>query len=66
MQNDTGLFPEVVRLRTPRGLRAALEIAARRRHTTPAEWARQALIRSLEADGIQLCSDRAAVQEHVR
>ena len=48
-------FPERFRLRAPRGLSAALELAAGRRHTTPAEYARQALLRGLEADGLALC-----------
>ena len=35
-------YPEKLRLRTPRGLSAALEQAAGRNHTSPSEWARQA------------------------
>ena len=48
-------FPQNLRLRVPQGLPEALQIAARQRHTTPAEWARQALLRGLEAQGVQLC-----------
>lgn len=51
-------FPDRLRLRTPRGLPAAVEFASKRRNTTPAEWARQALLRSLEAEGIQLVSGK--------
>ena len=47
-------FPEKLRLRTPRGLSAALELAAGRNHTSPAEWARRALLCGLEAEGIVL------------
>ena len=47
-------FPASLRLRVPQGLSEALQQAARRRHTTPAEWARQTLIRGLEADGVRL------------
>lgn len=47
-------FPDRLRLRAPRGLCAAIEVAAERRHTSSAEWARQALLRSLEAEGVCL------------
>jgi len=40
-------YPDKIRLRVPRGLPDALRLAARQRHTTPAEWARQALLRGL-------------------
>jgi hypothetical protein len=54
MQVSTVHFPASLRLRVPQGLPEALQIAARQRHTTPAEWARQALLRGLEAQGVQL------------
>jgi hypothetical protein len=47
-------FPDRLRLRVPKGLPAALELAATREHTSPAEWARRALLVSLEAKGIRL------------
>jgi predicted HicB family RNase H-like nuclease len=47
-------FPERFRLRAPRGLSAALELAAERHHTSPSEYARQALLKGLEADGLSL------------
>jgi hypothetical protein len=47
-------FPDRMRLRAPRGLPAAIEIAARRHHTSPSEWARQTLLRGLEAEGLRL------------
>jgi hypothetical protein len=47
-------FPARLRLRTPEALPGAIRLAAERRCTSPAEWARQALIRALEADGFRL------------
>ena len=62
---DTSVrFPERLRLRGPRGLCAALDLAAGRRHTTPAEWARQVLLRGLEAEGVQLSDLQNAVEKH--
>ena len=54
MQAATIHFPRNLRLRVPEGLPEALQTAARRRHTTPSEYARQALLRGLEADGLTL------------
>jgi hypothetical protein len=51
------VFPDKMRLRTPKGLPRAIEIAAAARHQTTSEWARQALLRGLEADGITLLAD---------
>jgi hypothetical protein len=48
-------YPDKIRLRVPRGLPEALRLAAKQRHTTASEWARQALLRGLEAQGVQLC-----------
>ena len=63
-------FPDKLRLRVPRGLPAALRIAATRRHTTPTEWARQTLLRGLAAEGVLLsdvmepsCSDSPAKKD---
>jgi hypothetical protein len=50
-------FPDKLRLRTPKGLSRAIEMAAAARHTQPSEWARQALLRGLEADGLTLSPD---------
>ena len=47
-------FPDKLRLRTPKGLPRAIEVAAAARHTQPSEWARQALLRGLAADGLTL------------
>jgi hypothetical protein len=50
-------FPDKLRLRTPKGLPRAIEVAAATRHTQPSEWARQALIRGLAHDGLTLLPD---------
>ena len=47
-------FPEIWRMRAPRGMPAAIRHAAKQRRTTPAEWARQTILRALEAEGVQL------------
>ena len=47
-------FPASLRLRVPEGLPEALQQAARQRHTTPAEGARQALLKGLAQEGVQL------------
>jgi hypothetical protein len=50
-------FPDKLRLRTPKGLPRAIEVAAAAQHTQPAEWARRALLRGLEEDGVRLMPD---------
>jgi hypothetical protein len=52
-------FPDRFRLRVPRGLPGAIELAALRHHTSPSEWARQVLLRGLEAEGVRLRDGRA-------
>jgi plasmid stability protein len=47
-------YPKELRLRVPGGLPDALERAADQHHQTPAEWARQALLRSLQAEGVSI------------
>ena len=59
MQVPTVHFPASLRLRVPQGLPEALQIAARQKHATASEWARQALLRGLEAEGVRL-GDEAA------
>jgi hypothetical protein len=54
MQAEARRYPETLRARVPRGLPAAVEVAARKRHTNPSEWIRQKTLRALEADGITL------------
>ena len=56
-------YPDKLRLRVPRGLPDALRLAAKQRHTTPSEWARQAILRGLEAQGVQLSTLEAATEQ---
>jgi len=56
-------FPKELRLRVPGGLPDALERAADQHHQTPAEWARQALLRSLAAEGVSLHDGKAAASD---
>ena len=56
-------YPEEFRLRLPRGMPDALALAAGQHHTTPTEWARQALLRSLAAEGVSLRDGAAAICE---
>jgi predicted transcriptional regulator len=63
MQAPTVHFPQSLRLRVPQGLPEALQTAAKQRHTTPSEWARQALLRGLEAQGVQLSTLEAAAEK---
>jgi hypothetical protein len=51
------LYPEELRLRAPSGLNQALKLAASRRHSSAPEYVRQALLRSLEQNGLFLRSD---------
>jgi hypothetical protein len=59
---STVRFPDKLRLRVPRGLPEAVQAAARQRHTNPSEWARQAILRGLEAQGVQLSALEAATE----
>jgi hypothetical protein len=55
MQEPVVHFPDSLRFRVPRGMPAAVQQAAKQKHTTAAEWARQALLRGLAAEGVPLC-----------
>jgi hypothetical protein len=54
MSASTVTYPSKLRLRVPAGLPDALRQAARLNHTSSSEWARQALLRGLEAEGLKL------------
>jgi len=54
IEDGRGRFPEDFRVKVPRGMRAAIATAAQSMNTTHAEYARQALLRCLEADGVKL------------
>ena len=54
IEDGRGIFPEDFRLKAPRGSNDAVRAAAQRQHMTRAEYARRALLRSIEADGVRL------------
>jgi len=54
IDDGRGRFPEDLRVKAPRGARAAIAAAAQIKNTTNAEYVRQALLRCLEADGVRL------------
>jgi hypothetical protein len=60
IEDGRGIFPEDFRVKAPRGFNDAVRVAARLQHMTRAEYARRALLRSIEADGVRLC--RGAVE----
>src|SRR5262245_57574764 len=47
-------FSEMVKFRAPAGLREAIDLVARQRHTTVSEMCRQLLLRELQRDGVHL------------
>jgi hypothetical protein len=49
-----GIFPEDFRVKAPLGFNDAVKAAAQRQHMTRAEYARRALLRSIEEDGVKL------------
>jgi hypothetical protein len=55
-------YPARVRLRAPAGLPAAIEVAARRRNTSPSNWMRTALLHGLEDQGVRLCDGRVETE----
>ena len=54
IEDGRGIFPEDFRLKAPRGFNDAVRAAAQRQHMTRSEYARRALLRSIEADGVRL------------
>jgi len=56
-------YPEKMRLRLPRGMPEALARAAGQHHTTPTEWARQTLLRGLQADGVCISAGTASISD---
>jgi hypothetical protein len=51
---STTLFPSKMSVPAPRGLQAAIEVAARQRHTGAAEWARKTLFGALADAGVHV------------
>jgi hypothetical protein len=56
-------YPRELRIRVPQALPDALALAAEQHRTTPAEWVRQALLRSLAAKGVSLRDGAAAIRK---
>lgn len=54
VEDGRGIFPEDFRVKAPKGFNDAVRAAAQRQHMTRAEYARRALLRSIEADGVLL------------
>jgi hypothetical protein len=54
IEDGRGIFPEDFRVKAPKGFNDAVRAAARQQHMTRAEYARRALLRSIEADGVKL------------
>ncbi len=54
IDDGRGRFPEVLRVKAPRGARAAIAAAAQIKKTTQSAYLRQVLLRSLEADGVNV------------
>jgi hypothetical protein len=54
VEDGRGIFPEDFRVKAPKGFNDAVRAAARQQHMTRAEYARRALLRSIEADGVKL------------
>jgi hypothetical protein len=54
IEDGRGRFPEDLRVKAPRGARAAIAAAAERKHTSHSEYVRQAILRCLDADGVRL------------
>jgi len=64
---DTAIhYPEGLRLRAPRGLKAAIDMAAAANNTTPSEWSRRALLQGLQADGLRLRDGQIATIESTK
>jgi hypothetical protein len=54
INDGRGRFPEDLRVKAPRGARAAIAAAAELKNTSHSEYVRQALLRCLEEDGVRL------------
>jgi hypothetical protein len=66
IEDSRGIFPEDFRLKAPRGFNEAVRAAALQQHMTRAEYARQALLRSIEADGVKLRRGRVDLHHEGR
>ena len=66
IDDGRGRFPEDLRVKAPRGARAAIAAAAQLKHTSHSEYVRQAILRCLDADGVKLRRGTVEVQLHKR
>jgi hypothetical protein len=64
IDDGRGRFPEDLRVKAPRGARAAIAAAAQLKHTSHSEYVRQAILRCLDADGVKLRRGTVEVQLH--
>ena len=62
IDDGRGIFPEDFRVKAPLGFNEAVRAAARQQHMTRAEYARRALLRSIEADGVKLRRGRIELE----
>jgi hypothetical protein len=53
-EDGRGCFPGDLRVKAPRGARAAVAAAAEIKNTSHSEYVRRVLLRCLEADGVRL------------
>lgn len=63
IEDGRGIFPEDFRVKAPRGFNDAVKVAAKRQHMTRSEYARRALLRSIQADGVKLRRGLVEVSE---
>ena len=63
IDDGRGVFPEDFRVKAPLGFNSAVRAAAERQHMTRAEYARRALLRSIEANGVKLRRGRVEMEK---
>jgi hypothetical protein len=54
IDDGRGRFPEDLRVKAPRGAKAAIAAAAQLKNTSHSEYVRQALLSALASDGVRL------------
>ena len=54
IQDGRSRFPEDLRVKAPKGARAAIAAAAQIKHTSNAEYVRRAVLNALASDGVEL------------
>ena len=61
IEDGRGRFPEDLRVKAPRGAKAAIAAAAQLKHTSHSEYVRQALLNALVSDGVSLRRGRVVL-----